>query len=58
MSYWINYEMLKAEINLHRDNAQRIIKSYKGQNKAFPDSNSTRKDIVAKTIKSIKDYLE
>lgn len=46
MSYWIDYEMLKAEINLHRDNAQRIIKSYKEQGKAFPDSNSTRKDIV------------
>lgn len=46
MSYWIDYEMLKAEINLHRDNAQRIIKSYKEQGKSFPDSNSTRKDIV------------
>ena len=46
MSYWIDYEMLKAEINLHRDNAQRIIKSYKEQGKTFPDSNSTRKDIV------------
>ena len=46
MSYWIDYEMLKAEINLHRDNAQRIIKSYKKQGKTFPDSNSTRKDIV------------
>ena len=46
MSYWIDYEMLKAEISLHRDNAQRIIKSYKEQGKGFPDSNSTRKDIV------------
>ena len=46
MSYWIDYEMLKSEINLHRDNAQRIIKFYKEQGKAFPDSNSTRKDIL------------
>ena len=46
MSYWINYEMLKAEINLLRNNAQRIIKSYKEQGKSFPDGNSTRKDII------------
>ena len=46
MSYWIDYEMLKAEINLHRNNAQRIIKSYKEQGKSFPNSNSSRKDIL------------
>ena len=46
MSYWIDYEMLKAEINLHRENAQRIIKSYKEHSKDFPCSTSTRKDIV------------
>ena len=46
MSYWIDYEMLKAEINLHRDNAQRIIKSYKEQGKSFPNSSSSRKDIL------------
>ena len=38
--------MLKAEINLHRNNAQRIIKSYKEQGKSFPNSNSSRKDIL------------
>ena len=46
MSYWIDYEMLKAEINLHRNNAQRIIKSYKEQGKSFPNSNSSRNDIL------------
>ena len=46
MSYWIDYEMLKAEINLHRNNAQRIINSYKEQGKSFPDSSSSRKDIL------------
>ena len=46
MSYWIDYKMLKAEINLHRNNAQRIIKSYKEQGKSFPNSNSSRKDIL------------
>ena len=46
MSYWIDYEMLKAEINLHRNNAQRIIKYYKEQGKSFPNSNSSRKDIL------------
>ena len=44
MSDWIDYKMLKAEINLHRNNAQRIIKSYKEQGKSFPNSNSSRKD--------------
>ena len=46
MSYWIDYEMLKAEISLHRSNAQRIIKSYKEQGKSFPNSSSSRKDIL------------
>ena len=46
MSYWIDYEMLKGEINFYRNNAQRIIKSYEEQGKGFPNSNSTRKDIL------------
>lgn len=46
MSQWIDYNMLISEIKLHRDNAQRTIKSYKEQNKPFPDSSSSRKDII------------
>lgn len=46
MSCWIDFDMLIAEIGLHRDNAQRIIKSYKEQKKPFLDSHSTRKEIL------------
>lgn len=46
MNHWIDYEMLVAEIKLHRDSAQRIIKSYKEQDKPFLDNHSTRKDII------------
>lgn len=46
MSHWIDYEMLVAEIKLHRDAAQKTIKSYKEQGKPFPDSHFTRKEIT------------
>lgn len=46
MSQWIDYKMIIAEIGLHRDNAQRIIKSYKEQGKPFIDKNSTRKEVL------------
>lgn len=38
MSNWIDYNMLMAEIALHRSNAQLYIKNYKDSNKPFPTS--------------------
>ena len=38
MSNWIDYDMLMAEISLHRSNAQLYIRNYKDDNKPLPTS--------------------
>lgn len=35
MSQWIDYDLLKMEIGLHRSNAQREIVNYKEKNESF-----------------------
>ena len=40
MSNWIDYDMLMAEIGLHRGNAQREILHYKEKNKPMKTSPS------------------
>ncbi len=52
MSHWINFDLLMAEIGLHRSNAQREILNYKNENKPFPTSPSeyTSRDFVHRLL--------
>lgn len=52
MSNWIDYNMLMAEIGLHRANAQREILNYKEKNKAMKTSPSeyTQREFVDRLL--------
>ena len=52
MSQWIDYDLLKMEIGLHRSNAQREIVNYKEKHKPLPTSRSeyTTKDFIDRLI--------
>lgn len=52
MSNWIDYDMLMAEIGLHRSNAQREILHYKEKNKPMKTSPSeyTQREFVDRLL--------
>lgn len=52
MSNWIDYNMLMAEIGLHRANAQREILNYKEKNKPMKTSPSeyTQREFVDRLL--------
>ena len=52
MSNWIDYDMLMSELDLHRDNAARIVKAYKEINNPTDWDKLECKEAVGRVVVS------